>query len=270
MSEKAYIPQPGTIPAKAIAYLQEQADVYGRRWISQAELEASIGQEGLSPYLLVPVARGALIKRRIASDKRLTEYALGDGTPERRPDDLEPDEPLNAVPKLPVIPAVPATPWSGLATPPADTRPKSVIAAEKAWATGKQQNHRGKIPEWGIRSGLPPIQAIPTKGAPTVSKRKMTTTPEYVDIESMQITDDPVTGNTNSGGDKYSALFSNLKLGQAIKCRSADAPKVGNALRKWRDERFPGAQVRAVSRYPKDGLGRVWLLPAAEKAKKAA
>ena len=98
------------------------------------------------------------------------------------------------------------------------------------------------------------------------TRKKATGPAEYADIDSMVITDDPITARTASSGDKYGPLFAKMKLGQSIKCRSEDAPKVGNALRKWRDANRPDAEVRAVRHYPGDNLGRVWLLEPVKKA----
>lgn len=44
------------------------------------------------------------------------------------------------------------------------------------------------------------------------------------------------------------------------KCTPMDAPRVAGAMRKWVKEQGTGAIVRAVRRYPADGLGRVWML----------
>lgn len=209
-----YIPQPGTIPAKVLAYMQAQAHA-GREWVSLAELETAVDQTGLSPYLVIPTKHGALQKRWLDGNRRLTEYAIGDGKPLPTPEDHEADEPAKPSPSITPKPAA----W-----PPA--------------STGDQ---------------------------PMTRPRKKATVPaQYADIDTMVITDDPVTSKTATGGDKYSALFASMKLGQSIKCKSDDAPKVGNALRKWRDIHHPTAQVRAVRHYPADNLGRVWLLAGAK------
>ena len=255
MTRATYTPQPGTIPAKVIAYLREQASA-GREWVPGAELADHIGQPAVSPYLLTPFNCGAIKRRPGSIDRRQTEYALGDGTPHPKP---EPDEPLNPPPEIPKVASI----WPGLATPPADTRSRLTIANEHAWASGKQPHRRGKTPDVGAKPGKPPT---PTQGATPVKPRKATGPAEYADIDSMQITDDPITPRTASSGDKYGPLFAKMKLGQSIKCRSEDAPKVGNALRKWRDANCPDADVRAVRHYPGDNMGRVWLLEPVKKA----
>lgn len=99
-----YAPQPGTIPAKVIAYMQAQARA-GREWISLAELETAVDQTGLSPYLVIPTKHGALQKRWLDGNRRLTEYAIGDGKPLPAPEDHEADEPVARTPITPPKPA---------------------------------------------------------------------------------------------------------------------------------------------------------------------
>lgn len=98
----------------------------------------------------------------------------------------------------------------------------------------------------------------------TRPRGKATVPAQYADIDTMVITDDPVSSRTATGGDKYSMLFGSMKLGQSIKCKPEDAPKVAGAMRKWVKDHRPGAMVRAVRRYPKDNMGRVWLLAPAK------
>lgn len=205
----SYTPQPGTIPAKVLAYMRAQ----DRQWIPLAELEAAVDQTGLSPYLVNPIKHGALQKRWLDGNRRLTEYAIGDGEPLPAPEDHEADEP---VARTPITPPKPA-----------------------AW------------PPAGKPTGEHPM---------TRPRRKATAPAQYADIDTMVITDDPITKQTNTGGDKYSPLFAKMKPGQAIKCHPKDAPKVAGAMRKWVKDHLPGSLVRAVRRYPKDNMGRVWLL----------
>ena len=213
-----YTPQPGTIPAKVIAYMQAQARA-GREWIPLAELETAVDQTGLSPYLVIPVKHGALQKRWLDGNRRLTEYAIGDGKSLPAPEDHEADEPTPTKESTPITPK--PAPW-----PPA---------------------------------GKPPGEHPMTR-----PRRKATTPAQYADIDTMVITDDPVTSRTATGGDKYSTLFDKMKVGQAVKCHPKDAPKVAGAMRKWVKDHRPGAMVRAVRRYPKDNMGRVWLLAPAK------
>lgn len=265
MTNPAYTPQPGTIPAKVIAYLRSEASNNGRMWIPLAELEEVVDQTGLSPYLVIPIKHGVVQKRWLDGNRRLTEYALGDGKPLPTPEDHEPDEPLKPISTTPATSTIAAL-WPGLGTPPPDTRPAKITGAEKAWASGAQKNHRGSTPEWGKRRGLPPMETMTKPEAPDVTKKSNPTisAPEYADVDTMVITDDPITKQANTGGDKYSPLFDKMKVGQAVKCHPKDAPKVAGAMRKWVKDHRPGAMVRAVRRYPKDNMGRVWLLAPAK------
>lgn len=215
----SYTPMPGTIPAKTINFLRDQAAI-GRFWVSAAEIEDHVDQTPIGPYLERAVSSGVLRRQHMESDRRRSEYALGDGKPlPRRP--RERDEPLEPRPK----PAKPAP----LAWPPAT----------------------GAAPPTTNPPGEPPMA--------TTAQRKMSSM-EYADTTSMQITDDPITPRTNVGTDKYAPLFVQMKPGQAIKCQPGDAPKVANAMRKWAKENRAGCVVRAVRHYPADKLGRVWLL----------
>lgn len=258
----AYTPQPGTIPARVIAYLRDQSAA-GRQWVPAAELADHIGQPAVSPYLSIPMAHGALIRRAINGNRNVQEYALGDGTPQSKPADHEDDEPLKPISTTPTTSTI-AGLWPGLATPPPDTRPAKVTGAEKAWASGAQKNHRGSTPEWGKHRGLPPLETMTTPKEKPMPKRKQTAPMQYADVDTMVITDDPITKQANTGGDKYSPLFDKMKVGQAVKCHPKDAPKVAGAMRKWVKDHRPGAMVRAVRRYPKDNMGRVWLLAPAK------
>lgn len=258
-----YAIQPGTIPARVAAYLQDQSAA-GRDWVPGAELADHIGQESVLPYLTAALSHGAIKRRPGSIDRRQAEYSIGDGVSVPMPEDHEPDEPLKPL-------STPATTtiaglWPGLATPPPDTRPAKITGAEKAWASGAQKNHRGSTPEWGKRRGLPPMETMTKPEAPDVTKKSNPTisAPEYADVDTMVITDDPITKQANTGGDKYSPLFDKMKVGQAVKCHPKDAPKVAGAMRKWVKDHRPGAMVRAVRRYPKDNMGRVWLLAPAK------
>lgn len=96
----SYTPQPGTIPARVIAYLHEQARV-GRAWVPSAEVSEHVGQPAVSPYMEAALNHGAVRKRAVAQNKRLSEYSLGDGTPLPAPADMEADKPLRVEPITP-------------------------------------------------------------------------------------------------------------------------------------------------------------------------
>lgn len=255
-----YTPQPGTLAHRIVEHLRAQPPGTTMTSVQLAEALDVDDSTYIIASLVAAVKHGVVHKDWQADNKRLLLWSLGDGTPQPKPDDHEPDEPLNTAPM--VIPKF-ASLWPGLATAPADTRSRLTIANEHAWASGKQPHRRGKTPDVGAKPGKPPT---PTQGATPVKPRKATGPAEYADIDSMQITDDPITPRTASSGDKYGPLFAKMKLGQSIKCRSEDAPKVGNALRKWRDANCPDAEVRAVRHYPGDNMGRVWLLEPVKKA----
>lgn len=222
-----YVPQPGTIPAKVVAYLKAQKAA-GKEWVPAAELAEHIGQPDIAPYMVAPKKHGLIVARKRWDNLRLSEYALADGKPLPGPADQEAEEPLDEKPRGARTKPKPF-PW-----------PKSVDPVEVP-ASAPQPRRRG-----------------PAAGALS-----------YADVDSMQITDDPIVPRTAGGGDKYGPIFARMRLGQAIACDSADAPKVGNALRKWRDEHHPTAIVRAVRHYPADNRGRVWLLPPVKGAKGA-
>lgn len=93
VSASAYEPLPGSLPDRAIRILQ---DLPAGTWKPNAELAEELGCKPASMAALMATALkgGALRKRRMAMDLRLTEWALGDGTPEPGP---PPDEPLEPV-----------------------------------------------------------------------------------------------------------------------------------------------------------------------------
>lgn len=234
MRSGAYTPQPGTIPHKVITYLQAQADL-GRPWVPAAELAEHVGQSAVAPYLLAPMKHGAVKSRKKLDDLRLSEYALGDGKPLPVPKDHEPDEPLAPAPRT----------RRGAPRPP-------------VWpATGKPT---GQIQSKEPREEMP-ASSTPRRRGPAAGSLV------YADVQSMEITNDPIVPRTAGGGDKYGPIFARMIVGQSIKCAPDDAPKVANALRKWRDANHPAALVRAVRHYPADNLGRVWLLPPAKTGK---
>lgn len=224
-----YVPQPGTIPHKVVAYLQAQLQ-QGRRWVSSAELSEHAGQPSVSPFLGAPLKHGVLVSRRKADNQRLIEYSLGEGKPLPDPPDLEPDEPI--APK-------PAARRNGVEPPP--------------W------------PPTGSKAAEPPQAERPPKPGRKV-RGPAAGVSHYTDVQGMQIVNDPIIGRSVGGGDKYGPLFAKIKIGQAIKCQPEDTPKVANAMRKWRDDNKVRAVVQSVRRYPADGLGRVWLLPAKDSA----
>lgn len=102
-----YAPQLGTIPARVADYLKAQL-AKGRQWVPAAELCEWLDQPAISPYLEAPLKHGYFWRRPKDGNRRITEYALGDGTPMPMPADLEREEPLHPVPAVP--PAAPLFP----------------------------------------------------------------------------------------------------------------------------------------------------------------
>lgn len=116
----SYSPQPGTIPARVMRYLREQAG-RGRTWVPGAELADHVSQTQISPYIQVPITHGAIVRRPAPNNLRLSEYSLGNGIPLPVPPDLHPDEPLHPTPQVPQgatsrWPAIPARPSSETTT----------------------------------------------------------------------------------------------------------------------------------------------------------
>lgn len=89
-----------------------------------------------------------------------------------------------------------------------------------------------------------------------------------VDINSLQIVDDPVQVNRAAVSAKYGELFAKMKPGQAIKCQPDEAGKIGHALNTWLKKHGKPGEVKTCRRYEKDGLGRVWLLAPEKKGGK--
>ena len=79
-------------------------------------------------------------------------------------------------------------------------------------------------------------------------------------VEEITFTDDkPVQRSMPVG--KYAAVFEHAyKTGQRIKCPSQSIQAIGNGARKWVEKHGHAAKVSAISRYPTDGMGGVWVL----------
>lgn len=90
----SYTPLPGSIPARVVAYLQDQAQA-GRQWLPGGELADLIGEPSIANYLGAPLKYGCVTRRSVKGNLRMMEYALGDGTPPAAPADLEADVPMH-------------------------------------------------------------------------------------------------------------------------------------------------------------------------------
>jgi len=110
----------------------------------------------------------------------------------------------------------------------------------------------------------------PFTGEP-IAMKKPTQPKQYeaTDASALSICDDPLPSTRALvGGNKYEAIFSALKHGQAIKCEPNQACCIANSLRKWTNQRGMKVLIRMTKRYPTDSKGRVWMLadPKAVKA----
>ena len=134
----SYTPQPGTIPARVIAYLHEQARV-GRAWVPSAEVSEHVGQPAVSPYMEAALNHGAVRKRAVAQNKRLSEYSFGDGTPLPAPADMEADMPLRVEP---------ITPSPAQASP----APREALWKNRSARSSSLSPHAANPPKFGVTS----------------------------------------------------------------------------------------------------------------------
>lgn len=130
MTFKLYVPQPGTIPAKVLAYLQAQPP--GTELASRPLLEA-IGAEaagGLHNYLHCAVNAGALVCRQRPDNRRMLLWSLGDGTPlvqDEPPAPLKNDDGAARPAATPKV-VVPRRKKQRLRALPADAAPRAMAA----------------------------------------------------------------------------------------------------------------------------------------------
>ena len=107
------------------------------------------------------------------------------------------------------------------------------------------------------------IAQIKTQWATPKPARKKPVKMVKVDVADLQVTDDKPVVTRVKLGNKYQPLFESMKPGQCIRCRPEETQTVAAAMRKWilENRDVTKLQVKAVMRYPEDGLGRVWLMP---------
>lgn len=123
--------------------------------------------------------------------------------------------------------------------------------------------------EWIYRAGKecrPVNQPVFQQPKPEPDGKKATRKRTELDVEQLVICDDPLPASRASPINKYVPLFSSMKVGQAIKCKPEEVARVGHAMRKWILENKLPYIYRLQSRYHSDGMGRLWLLQAPEKA----
>ena len=82
---------------------------------------------------------------------------------------------------------------------------------------------------------------------------------KIVDVATLKIVNDEFRTDKSRTAGKYDAVFSKMKLGQAVTCLPQDVPRVSQAMRKWSQAHKKTIQVRAIKVYD-DGMGRVWML----------
>ena len=80
-------------------------------------------------------------------------------------------------------------------------------------------------------------------------------------VEEISFTDDKPVGRVMPDG-KYTPVFDRAyATGQRIKCPPESSQSISNAARKWVEKNSLAAKVSATSKYPKDGMGGVWIIP---------
>lgn len=107
------------------------------------------------------------------------------------------------------------------------------------------------------------VAQIKTQWVQPKQPRKKPVKSVKVDPADLRITDDKPVATRVKAGNKYAAIFERMKPGQCIKCRTEETQTVAQAMRKWilENRDVTKLQVKAVMRYPEDGMGRVWLMP---------
>lgn len=81
-----------------------------------------------------------------------------------------------------------------------------------------------------------------------------------IDLNTLEICNDPLPEHRAKAALKYEALFSGLTPGQSIKCESADTGKLAHALNTYiKSKKIEGVKVISCKRYT-DNKGRVWLI----------
>jgi hypothetical protein len=114
-----------------------------------------------------------------------------------------------------------------------------------------------------------PVVAIPVAAGRRGPKKSMATAKpvkrewagENVKVEELVISSHPIPEIRSVPVSKYDALFRQLKVGQCVVCEPDSAPKVKAGLDKWiKNQMLKHLTSKAMSRYPTDGKGRVWLI----------
>lgn len=108
----------------------------------------------------------------------------------------------------------------------------------------------------------PPVVAevqTPKKPEPKLSTTKESSEVAVTSGLDLEITDDPLPKTKVIFAYKYDEKFSAMRIGQSLKCATADVGKIAGAMRKFVERKGLKAIVRSTPDYG-DGYGRVWLL----------
>jgi len=119
----------------------------------------------------------------------------------------------------------------------------------------------------GIQHLGDPIPKTASTTMPTlVPKKKPKQESVFTDPDELQITNDPIPVSRCVPVHKYHDKFSQMKIGQCIRCTSKEVGKVAGALRKFVEIKGSKCDIKTMMRYENDqGYGRVWLMPVALK-----
>lgn len=85
---------------------------------------------------------------------------------------------------------------------------------------------------------------------------------KIVQVEGLEITNDPLPEKRIAAHKKYDELFASLKVGNALKCKPEEVTALARALRNWVEiqGKKDVLSVKQVMHYHTDKMGRVWLL----------
>ena len=114
-----------------------------------------------------------------------------------------------------------------------------------------------------------PFTGERVKARPSRSRK----TDAVILTSSLEIRSDPVPPTRPSIGFKYEPVFSKLRPGQCVRCKTSEVGTVSGSLKKYLKMKNKPGMVKATTRYvdptngeEDKGYGRVWLLAVALKA----
>jgi hypothetical protein len=93
-----------------------------------------------------------------------------------------------------------------------------------------------------------------------------------IEVDLIKISNDAFPGQRSCPEGKYVEMFTKMKPGQCLECEPAEVQPLAAGMRKWlvnqgKDKQF---MVRTMTRFPKDGRGRVWLIAKEAKLRQVA